>query len=425
MNVRLVGWSTALLALLSFCTLLVVNLLPGEPLFEKPIPHVIGVDDPAFARTMESMFASDVAPGHAIQTLVNGEEIFPSMLEAIGNARSTINFLTYIYWSGDIARRFAEALAAKAREGVEVRVLVDWLGSLPFDQDLIEIMTSAGVRFDRFRPLRWYSLDRLNNRTHRKILVVDGRIGFTGGVGIADVWAGDARNPQEWRDNHYRIEGPAVLDMQAAFAENWVEATGEVLQGARFYPPQEKPGDIAAQHVKTSPSGGARSMHQMILMSIAAAERHIRIAMAYFVPDEVTIAQLLDARARGVEVDVIVPGRYADVPLVRKGSRHFWGELLAAGVRIHEYQPTMYHPKVMIIDDRWTTIGSANLDERSFRLNDESNLNVYDETFARTQIDLFNADLAESEEVTLAKWQARPWREKLTDWMASLLRTQL
>ncbi|WP_246160100.1 phospholipase D-like domain-containing protein [Aureimonas fodinaquatilis] len=399
--------------------------MPPRTQVQEPIPHFAAVSDPAFLRTMHSVFEGDVQPGHSIRTLVNGDEIFPPMLSAIREAQVSVNFVTYIYWSSEIAREFATALAEKARDGVPVRVLVDFVGAIPFDEDTIKIMTDANVNFERFRPIHWYTLDRINYRTHRKLLIVDGKIGFTGGVGIGDQWLGDARNPEEWRDNHYRVEGPVVADMQAAFAENWIEATGEVLQGDQFYPEAEEAGDLRVQHVKSSPNGGAKSMHQMLMMAMAGATENIRIAMAYFVPDDVAIAQLLQARERGVEIDIIVPGKQTDMPIVRHGSRHFWGELLEAGIRLHEYQPTMYHPKVLIVDEWWTTIGSTNFDERSFRLNDESNLNVYDGVFAKTQIDLFEADLSLSRQVTLEEWQNRPVWEKTKDWVWSWLRTQL
>ncbi|MCO6392858.1 cardiolipin synthase B [Aliihoeflea aestuarii] len=425
MNWKRIAQFVGVLAVAGILSIVIVNLVPPRTQVQEPIPHVAAVSDPEFLRTMHSVFEGDVQPGHTIQTLVNGDEIFPPMLQAIREAKVSVNFATYIYWSGEIAREFATALAEKSREGVPVRVLIDFVGSIPFDEDIIEIMTEAGVAFERFRPIRWYTLDRINYRTHRKLLIVDGRVGFTGGVGIGDKWLGDARNPEEWRDNHYRVEGPAVADMQAAFAENWIEATGELLQGDAFYPEQEDLGDLRVQHVKSSPNGGAKSMHQMLMMAMAGSTQNIRIAMAYFVPDDVAIGQLLDARARGVEVDIIVPGEQTDMPVVRHGSRHFWGELLEAGVRLHEYQPTMYHPKVLIVDGWWTTIGSTNLDERSFRLNDESNLNVYDEVFAQTQIDIFNADLELSRQITLEEWQSRSWWEKTKDWVSSWLRTQL
>jgi cardiolipin synthase len=374
---------------------------------------------------MSSYSQGQMFERNAVQTLVNGDEIFPAMLQAIGAARSSIDMETYIYWSGSVGYQFATALAAKAREGVEVRVLVDWLGSLPFDENLIHIMTGAGVRFQRYRPVYWYTLDRVNNRTHRKLLIVDGRVAFTGGVGIADNWLGDARNPNEWRDTHYRIEGPSVAAFQAAFAENWLETVGETLQGEKFYPPPESAGALSTQLVLSSQPNGSENMELMMLAAIAAAKDHLRIGMAYFVPDEIALQQILDARKRGVAVDVIVPNSLTDVPIVRKGSRHFWGELLEAGVRIYEFQPTMYHPKLLIVDDVWASFGSTNLDERSLRLNDEASLNVYGRDFAQTQIDLFNEDLRRSRQISLAEWQARPLTEKVTDWLASKLHTQL
>ncbi|RWL47671.1 MAG: cardiolipin synthase B [Mesorhizobium sp.] len=406
-------------------TLAALNLTPEPRVIRTIVPHRFDAADPQFVQSMSSYSQGQMFERNAVQTLVNGDEIFPAMLQAIGAARSSIDMETYIYWSGSVGYQFATALAAKAREGVEVRVLVDWLGSLPFDENLIHIMTGAGVRFQRYRPVYWYTLDRVNNRTHRKLLIVDGRVAFTGGVGIADNWLGDARNPNEWRDTHYRIEGPSVAAFQAAFAENWLETVGETLQGEKFYPPPESAGALSTQLVLSSQPNGSENMELMMLAAIAAAKDHLRIGMAYFVPDEIALQQILDARKRGVAVDVIVPNSLTDVPIVRKGSRHFWGELLEAGVRIYEFQPTMYHPKLLIVDDVWASFGSTNLDERSLRLNDEASLNVYGRDFAQTQIDLFNEDLKRSRQISLAEWQARPLTEKVTDWLASKLHTQL
>ncbi|MDG4887590.1 phospholipase D-like domain-containing protein [Mesorhizobium sp. WSM4887] len=409
----------------SLVTLLAINLIPETRVIRTIVPHRFDAADPQFARSMSSYSQGQMFEANAVQTLVNGDEIFPAMLQAIRSARKTINMETYIYWSGSVGYEFAMSLAAKAREGVEVRVLVDWLGSLPFDEKLIQIMTSAGVRFERYRPIHWYTLDRVNNRTHRKLLIVDGRVAFTGGVGIADNWLGDARNPNEWRDTHYQIEGPAVPGFQAAFAENWLETVGETLQGENFYLPPEAAGALRAQLILSSQPNGSENMELMMLAAIAAAKDHLRIGMAYFVPDDIALQQILDARKRGVAVDVIVPNSLTDVPIVRKASRYFWGKLLEAGVRIYEFQPTMYHPKLLIVDDVWASFGSTNLDQRSLRLNDEATLNVYGKEFARTQIDLFNEDLKRSRQISLAEWRSRPMREKFTDWLASTLHAQL
>ncbi|TGV22930.1 cardiolipin synthase B [Mesorhizobium sp. M4B.F.Ca.ET.143.01.1.1] len=415
--------AVALIAVL--ITLLVINLIPEPRVLRAIVPHRFDASDPQFPTSMSGYSQGQLSNSNAVQTLVNGDEIFPSMLQAIGAARSTIDMETYIYWSGAVGYKFATALAAKARDGVEVRVLVDWVGSLPFDEDLIRIMTRAGVAFERYRPIYWYTLDRVNNRTHRKLLIVDGRVAFTGGVGIADNWLGNARNPNEWRDTHYRVEGSVVSAFQAAFAENWLETTGETLLGAKFYPPPEPAGALSAQLILSSQPNGSENMQLMMLAAVAAAKDHLRIGMAYFVPDDIALQQILDARRRGVSVDVIVPSSLTDVPLARKSSRYFWGDLLRAGVRIFEFQPTMYHPKLLIVDDVWASFGSANLDERSLRLNDEATLNVYGKDFARTQIDLFNQDLQRSRQVSWDEWEARPLTEKITDWFASRLRSQL
>ena len=406
-------------------TLAAVNLTPEPHVIRAIVPHRFDASDPQFVRSMSGYSQGQMFEQNAVQTLVNGDEIFPAMLQAIGAARASVDMETYIYWSGSVGYQFATALAAKAREGVEVRVLVDYLGSLPFDENLIHLMTGAGVRFQRYRPIHWYTLDRVNNRTHRKLLLVDGLVAFTGGVGIADNWLGDARNPKEWRDNHYQIQGPSVAAFQAAFAENWLETSGETLQGEKFYPPLRPAGILGAQLILSSQPNGSEDMELMMLAAIAAAKDHLRIGMAYFVPDEIALQQIVDARQRGVTVDVIVPNSLTDVPIVRKASRYFWGQLLAAGVRIYEFQPTMYHPKLLIVDDVWASFGSTNLDERSLRLNDEATLNVYGKDFAQTQIDLFDSDLKQSRQISLAEWQARPLSEKVTDWLASRLHTQL
>ncbi len=406
-------------------TVAAFNLVPEQRYLDRPVQHVFGVSDPQFPLTMEGILGARIDRGTSIQTLVNGDEIFPAMLGAIEGARQTIHFETYIYWDGEIAERFAEALSAKAREGVEVRIIIDAVGGAPMDERLIERMETAGATVVRFRPLRWYTLDRWNHRTHRKILVVDGIAGFTGGVGIGDEWTGDARNPDEWRDNHYRMQGPAVAGLQSAFAENWLEATSEVLKGERYFPEIDPDGGVATQPMKTSARSGSESAHLAVLMALASAERHVRISMAYFVPNQLAIDQFLQLRERGVEVEIVLPGEHQDVTMVRHASRQAWGPLLEAGVRIHEYGPTMYHTKVLIVDEGFASIGSVNFDERSFRLNDEMNVNVYDPGFVRTQIDIFEADLALSREVTFAEWQARPLREKVLDRFWSLFESQL
>jgi cardiolipin synthase len=400
------------------------NLIPERKDLGKPLPHHLAAGDPQFGRSMAALFGSNMLPGNRIETLVNGNEIFPAMLKALRGATQTITFETYIYWRGDVADQFAEVLSQKAREGVSVKVLLDWVGSIPMEEALVERMKAAGVEVVRFRPVAWNTIDKVNNRTHRKIVVVDGRIGFTGGVGIGDEWNGDARTKAEWRDTHYQVEGPVVAELQAAFAEHWLEAGGELLMGDRFFPALAPAGDSPAQVVASS-TNQRSVMHLMLMTALSSAKTRIRLGTPYFVPDETTRKQLLDARKRGVEIDILIPGPITDARIVHKASRHFWGELLDAGIRIHEFEPTMYHCKLVVVDEGWASVGSTNIDDRALRLNDEVNLNAYDPAFARAQIAVFEADLKRARPYTLAQWQARSSWEQLSDWLASLLRSQI
>jgi cardiolipin synthase A/B len=308
---------------------------------------------------------------------------------------------------------------------VKVNVLVDWVGSQKMDDTLADEMESAGVEIQRYHPLHWYNLGRMNNRTHRKLLVVDGRLGFTGGVGIADQWDGRAQDPEHWRDSHYRLEGPAVAQMQAAFLDNWIKTTGKVLQGADYFPALEAEGEAIAQVFTSSPSGGGDSMQLMYLLSITAAEHTIDLSASYFVPDALTRQALLAAMRRGVRVRILVPGKHIDEMLVRQASRADWGELLQAGAQIHEFQPTMFHCKLMIVDSQLVSVGSTNFDNRSFRLNDEANLNIYDRGWAERLEDVFEADLRRSRRISLEDWEHRPWRQKMVERFSSLLSSQL
>ena len=405
--------------------LVAVNLLPARPRIEHEIRADYSPADPQFARTLGSLLGPRLIGGNQVTPLQNGDEIFPAMLEAIAQARETITFETYIYWSGAIGRRFSEALCERAQQGVRVHVLLDWVGSGKMEPRLLQDMVDAGVEVERYRPLRWYTLARLNRRTHRKLLVVDGRIGFTGGVGIADQWLGQAQDPDHWRDSHFRVDGPAVAQMQAAFMDNWLEARATLLHDARYFPPLQEAGAQWVQVFKSSPEEGSQSVRMMYLLSIAAARESIRIANAYFVPDDLALRMLVAARARGVRVEIVVPGRHIDTAVTRRASRSRWGALLEAGAAIYEYQPTMYHTKVMIVDEAWVSVGSTNFDDRSFRLNDEANLNVLDPGLARELVAVFEGDKARARRCTAQEWRRRPLSEKLVEHGAGLLRPQL
>ena len=413
-------------AVLAFgITVVALNFVTSESEIETSLEHRYGVADPQFRRELGILLGPPIVDGNRVENFENGVEIFPAMLAAIRGARSTITFESYIYWSGRVGQRFAEALSERARAGVRVHLLIDWVGSQKMDQQMLDQMASAGVEVHRFHPLHWYHLTRMNNRTHRKLLIVDGQVGFTGGVGISDEWDGDASDPQHWRDSHYRLEGPAVAQMQAAFMDNWIKTTGKVLQGEAYFPALTPVGTALGQVFTSSPSGGGDSMQLMYLLSITAAERTIDLSAAYFVPDALTRKALLAALGRGVRLRIIVPGEYIDSLVTRRASRADWGELLRAGAEIHEFQPAMFHCKALIVDSQLVSVGSTNFDNRSFRLNDEANLNVYDGGFAAKVERVFEEDLRRSRRVTLESWASRPWQEKLVEQFSSLFASQM
>ena len=405
--------------------LLALNFTAGEKKVQQQLPRLYSTASPDFERALGSLLGPGIVGGNAVTELLNGDQIFPPMLAAIQGAKKSITFETYIYWSGDIGKQFADALSERARAGVRVHVLLDWVGSAKMDESYLTEMKEAGVQIEKFHKPHWYNLARLNNRTHRKLLVVDGQVGFTGGVGIAPQWMGNAQDPDHWRDSHYLVRGPVVAQMQATFLDNWLKVTGKVLHGALYFPPIAPAGAQKAQMFSSSPSSGSESMQLMYHLAITAAERSIDLSVAYFVPDELTQKLLMDALARGVRVRFITPGEHTDTDTVKAASRATWGPLLQAGALIYEYQPTMYHCKVMIVDQLLVSVGSTNFDNRSFRLNDEANLNVYDAAFARRQTEVFEDDLKRSRRVTYEEWLNRPLREKAHEKLTGWLRSQL
>ena len=395
----------------------------SKPQIEYDFQSGYGIADAQFARTISNLLGPPLIAGNSIKSLRNGAEIFPEMLAAIQSARKTINFETYIYWSGDIGKRFSDALAERAAAGVQVCVIIDSVGSDKMDKHSMSQMKDAGVHLVEYHPLQWFdigSANRLNNRTHRKLLVVDGHLGFTGGVGIADVWDGNADSPKHWRDMHYRVEGPVVAQLQAAFLDNWMKTTGHVLDGVDHFPPLPEVGTQYAQVFKSGLEAGSASMELLFMLSIRSSQKSICIGSAYFVPDALIVKSLIQARKRGVKVRIIVPGSHIDEEVVRKASTGRWGELLKAGVEFYEYQPTMYHTKLLIVDDLWVSIGSSNMDNRSFRLNDEANLNVLDASFAAEQSRIFEEDLRNTKPITYERWKRRPAMDRILEGMANL-----
>jgi cardiolipin synthase A/B len=304
-------------------------------------------------------------------------------------------------------------------------VLLDWVGSSKMDRRYLQMLRDAGAEVIKYHKPHWTGLGRMNDRTHRKLLVIDGRIGFTGGVGIADEWTGHAQDEKHWRDTHFRVEGPVVGQMQAVFMDNWVKATGNVLHGSHYFPEIDAAGNGLAHMFSSSPSGGSDDMQLMYLMAITAATHSIHLSSAYFVPDKLTINAIVEAAKRGVKVRVITPGKRIDTRTVREASRACWGDLLAAGIEMHEYQPTMFHCKLLIVDEYLVSVGSTNFDSRSFKLNDEANLNIHDRDFARQQTAIFDRDVAQAKRISLDDWLRRPLLEKLLDRAVALLDPQL
>lgn len=415
----------ALVVLSAVCGAIVWNIAGDDRHIERRIDRVYSLDDPQFAHELGVLLGPPVVDGNRYRVLRNGDEIFPAMLDAIRQARKTINFESYIYWSGDIGQAFAEALSERARNGVKVQVLLDAVGSSKVERSVLDTMTRAGVDVRMYHPVRWYTLSKLNNRTHRKLLIVDGVIGFTGGVGIAPEWTGNAQDPDHWRDTHFEVEGPVVGQMQSVFVDNWIKVAGRVSHGPEYFPLPKAVGEGRAQMFSSSPTGGSESMALMYQLAITAAKTSIDLSAAYFVPDKITEYALLEAIKRGVRVRIVVPGEYIDSETVRAASRQRWGSLLKAGALIAEYRPTMYHCKVMIVDGLLVSVGSTNFDNRSFRLNDEATLNILDARFAAEQTAIFEDDLKRAAPVTYEAWQHRPLRQKLADALSSLIGAQL
>jgi cardiolipin synthase len=421
----LVGIVAAAAAVTVLLVLVVLNFMPQEKQLKRDIRNASPVASAQFRSEISSIPGPAVLDGNRVRDLQNGEEIFPAMLQAIRSAQKTINFETYIYWSGKVGEEFIAALSERARAGVQVHVLVDWVGGMKMEDSAIERLRASGAEFEYFHPLHWYTIDRINNRTHRKLLIVDGRVAFTGGVGIADAWQGDATRPDQWRDMHFQLEGPAVAQMQAVFEDNWITTTGHVLLGPDYYPVLQHVGPASAQVFSSSPDGGSENMQLMNLIAIAAARSRIDLEAAYFVPGDRVRGALLDALRRGVQLRIIMPGPHVDSDIVRDASQAQWGEMLEAGAKLYQFQPSMFHCKMMIVDGYLTMVGSANFDPRSFRLNDEANLNVYDAEFATRMTGIFEQDIARSREVTLEQWRQRPWLRKLQDEVSALTTSQI
>jgi cardiolipin synthase A/B len=386
----------------------------------------IDVSSPEFLRAAEAVTGAPISEGNEAELLINGDAIFPAFLETIRSAETTLSVQTYIYWRGEIAGQVADAICERAGSGVRCNVILDALGAAKMDRSLVRTMEDAGVRVIRFRPPKPYAVRRLANRTHRRLLVADGRVGMTGGVGIAAEWTGNAEDPDHWRDTHVRVRGPVVRGLQGAFAENWLEATGEVLSGDGYLPdldPIAEEGRM--QLVRSSAGVGDTNIEALYYLAIASARESLDLTAAYFVPRPAFIEALADAAGRGVETRILVPGPHIDKGFVRVAGRATYESLVEAGIRLFEYQPTMLHAKSMVVDGAWSSVGTVNFDNRSFQLHDEVTLTVWDAAFAGELTRAFEADLARSVEIEPDRWKRRRPDQRVTEAASKLLRREL
>jgi cardiolipin synthase len=412
-------WLFAMLVLLGCAKVLAVRQIPQITLGES-----------TFFRTIEAHTDAPIVSGNRIDVLLNGDETFPIMLREIRKAKSTITFAQYLYEDGSIARELAQAFAERCRAGVKADILLDRHGSGKAPSDIIATMKDAGCHVEYFRQVEAegiifpWKLLRYNYRSHRRVLVIDGQIGFTGGYGISEAWTGNGRTPEHWRDTNARIEGPAVRFLQAAFAESWLETTGIAIGGDGYFPHLEPSGNLAAQIVKSSPTGGSFQNYMLFLLSINSAKKSILITNPYFIPDNVMTEALVKAATRGVRVVVLLPGEI-DSQLTYTASRSHYGPLLLGGVQVFEYKASLMHAKTIVVDGVWSTIGSTNFDNRSFALNQEINLTVYDSGIAHRLEEIFQEDLKYSQQITYEQWRSRSIFERFVEFFAFPIKEQL
>jgi cardiolipin synthase A/B len=420
------GLSWWVLLLLVIGVVALVGVIGALFLPDWPEPdYTLGLEEPvgsdAFVEGVAGMLNVPLLRGGTVTVLQNGDRFYPAMLEAIRSAKDTVNFEVYIFEPDEVGRQFMDALIERARAGVEVRVLLDAFGSGKLKREMRDELTSAGIQFERFRPLALRNLVRIYRRTHRRAIVIDGRIGFTGGAAVSKKWKGDTTNAHEWRDSMTRVTGPLVNGIQAAFATNWVYCRGEVIAGPRFYPVHDRGEGPCGVSVVSSPSDSMQPIRLLFWLSFTNARERLWICNSYFIPD-IHLRKAVQERARaGVDVRILVPGNHTDAIPVQLAGRSYYQELLEAGVRIFEYLPSMMHAKTVVVDDAWSIVGSANMDERSMELNEENVLGIADRDVARAIAEGVERDLKRSKEVKLEEWSKRPWWQRGLETIAKAL----
>ncbi|MEO5721685.1 MAG: phospholipase D-like domain-containing protein [Chthoniobacterales bacterium] len=417
-------WISAALAFLAIVLIFCLFFIRRTAL-DYPLAHSFAIRSPEFFQSALALSNPVPITGNKIDLLQNGDEFFPPMLEAIRGATQTVNFASYIMKSDSVGHQFRDALAERAKAGVEVRVLLDGIGSgWSLDNSDVKLMKEAGCKFAYYHPVASWRLDRTNRRSHRRILVVDGRIGFTGGAAFSDQWSGHAQDAEHWRDTHARLEGPIVNALQASFQAHWLKTSEEALTGAGQFPALPPAGNLRAQVVESKSFSNA-PIPLVQAVTFAAAEQRIWITNPYCTPTDNQVELLLQAKKRGVDVRLLLPGPHNDQPLTQSAGRTAYGKLLEGGVKIFEYQPTMIHAKTMVADGMFSMLGSSNLDPRSSEINEELDVVVYDEEFGRRMEEAFEKDQAQSREYTLEEFKNRGVWERFTEWLAIPFRSQL
>jgi cardiolipin synthase len=400
-------------------------LAPREHIPHYGLDYKFPIHSDQFLPTVAGAPGVPFIAGNKVTVLTNGDQFYPAMLRAIAAAEKTITMEMYIFWAGDIGRQFASALAERRRAGVKVKLLLDAFGSATIGNEILHTLKESGCEVDWYNRIWLRTIGHFNHRNHRKSIVVDGRVAFTGGAGIADQWAGNAENSSHWHDIQIQVVGPGAMSLQAGFAQNWLEVTGELVSGPDYFPPLEQAGNMSTQTLLSSPKSASSTIRIMYYLSIISARRTIYIANPYFIPDDSGVQILVEARQRGVDVKIMVAGKYNDMRISRYASNHLYGKLLEAGIEIYEYNRTMLHQKTMVVDGIWVTIGTTNFDNRSFALDEESNICVYDAALAREMENIFNKDLESCERVALDKWRHRGLRKRVFGATCVFLKEQI
>ncbi len=415
------AWASMIIGVIAFVGVFGALFLPDWPSPDFTIGLDADPESDEFVAAVGSFLNDPVFQGGEATLLQNGDAFYPAMLEAIRQARHTINFETYIFEPDEVGRTFIEAFKERARAGVEVRLLVDGFGSLKLTKKYRDDLSSAGVMVQRFRPIALRNLVRIYRREHRRATVIDGQVGFTGGAAVSKKWKGNAGNRHEWRDSMTRITGPMVGGIQSAFAEHWVYCTGEVLAGPKFFPPLERGPGLCGVSVVSSPSDSLQPIRLLFWLSFSNARKRLWLSSSYFIPDRRLRDAVIERARRGVDVRILVPGNHTDAVPVQLAGRSYYQELLTAGIRIFEYQASMMHAKTVVIDGIWSIVGSANMDERSMELNEENLLGIADRGLARSIEEGLSADYDRSREILLQEWRKRSIVKRALERLATAL----